>query len=572
MDGKSEDQSRISDWHASLPQKAVAIAKEADKDPDLKPQKLLKLYLANPTLIEAFGELQARKPEFSSNSEFGKWYEAIWGRRCGYYLGAISRGLSEYAEVDKNVNLLPLTERVSQNASKLRREFRRTRRKNDTLVRSLLDLEHGITNFHRTYLDPVLFSVLVSLAFAGHEFPSKYAGTPEYDDLGIHNQDELDDLRKELLTLARSEVSLYTLDGKAKSEVLADESTLWWGVYELIRDNGDKFYIGNEPNRCGMHVAARFVTQLATWTRDSPAYPNSEMARSEATPEIHCPLRTQLLIAFNGFNLLNLQWPETVIDDVRLSLNELIDWSLGEALASWEDNLQLQEHAYFIGLALEVLSHRQKVLSDLDRIQRPKSNISPIHPTYSALYTGQKEFRNIDDATYRKIMNNKKAFKVLILDRGEYEGGNSAGSLWIKGHEVLRRSDIEMDRRDDEEFEDYVFLEPLLYKILFRMLLQNGVPMTIPDLIEACWSNGRRKAASLRKLIEETEAMRDDEEEPDRYRKAKEEIEKATNPVRSATDRVEDILKPAGVSLRTHGQGKYSLNPLPEYCIIRIGF
>ena len=325
-----------------------------------------------------------------------------------------------------------LAERISNDTAKLRLKFRRKRPKGDTLLNSL-KTGHGVKNFHVTHLDPILFSSLIYFKSIGDEFSPEHIVSPTYKELGIKDEDDFRDIRRRLMKLVRREVSLYTSKGNGRSEVLVDESTLWWAVYELVRYYGDEFYIGN-PKICGMSFAAYFVKQFAAWTKKSTAYPNFGMAQYEMTCEVHCPLRTQLLIAVNGLNMLGLPWREAESKDVLTSLKELIDWSLSEALTNWENSPQLQKHAYFIGLALEVLCHRQAILGDLDLVERsPKREVKNQEKCARMWTNGNPKGTDIEKASFDRELKRKDAYDIFVVDNGEFRSGHSIGDVWIRG-------------------------------------------------------------------------------------------------------------------------------------------
>lgn len=337
----------LGDWFWRLRRSAVRIARLADPPGYLSGASYtLGTHLGNPDLVVALGGPRSKiDVSGSQHSPYTEWLHAAWGRRCSYYFSALAQGLLVSGAVFADEDIEHLANRIRESSSNLMREFRRGRRESDTLERAL---QFRALPFLITYLDATLFSTLVLLKRA--EDPD----SPNYDELRIGDAEKV---RAGLVELIRSEVALYIEGDEGKSDVLVDDSTLWWGVTELIHQDGDRFEIGKYKRRTG---AVDLCCRLARWTLDSPAEPDFGMALIEATPEIYSGLRTKMLVIQNALRILQMKWSDAQLARLETPLTNLVTQCLdqvqrypsnGEPLAE-----EQAEHAYFSGLGLETAS------------------------------------------------------------------------------------------------------------------------------------------------------------------------------------------------------------------------
>lgn len=237
--------------------------------------------------------------------------------------------------------------------------FVRQRRKGDTLLSSLrADL--GVTSFHVTYLDPALFSALILLdrVRAAEIKVGNHSGTwaqPLHADLGIGDDTEAQEVRRSLLSLISNDFARFI--ESPTPAALADDATLWWAFAELIDHGKMSFAAGRYRGYGG---AATLCGELARRTRAQTVTPTFGLARSEATPEIHCDLRTALRTIQNAIRILKHPWPEDELISVRKELHGLISNQLEVAQlyphTSARGKARHPPHAYFSGLGLEVAS------------------------------------------------------------------------------------------------------------------------------------------------------------------------------------------------------------------------
>lgn len=337
----------LGDWFWRLRRSAVRIARLADRPGYLSGASYtLETNLGNPDLVVALGGPRSKiDVSGSQHSPYTEWLHAAWGRRCSYYLAELAQGLLVSGAVFADEDVEHLANRIGESARTLMREFRRGRRESDTVEKAL---RFRILPFLITYLDATLFSSLVLLKRA--EDPD----SANYDELRI---EDVEKVRAGLLELIRSEVALYIEGDEGKSDVLVDDSTLWWGVTELIHQDWDRFEIGRYKRRTG---AVDLCCRLARWTLDSPAEPDFGMALHEATPEIYGGLRTKMLVIQNALRILQMKWSDAQLARLQTPLTNLVTQCLdqvqrypsdGEPLAGEE-----AEHAYFSGLGLETAS------------------------------------------------------------------------------------------------------------------------------------------------------------------------------------------------------------------------
>ena len=501
MSGRSSvyDRALVSKWYRSLPAAAKAIAQNASNqtfERELDASELVSGYLRKPELVEAFGGPAKGLEIVSAPDDFPELYTtAWWGRRCSHYLEAISKGILKQVEVEYDEDLHALAEQISNDVTTIRTKYRRRRRKGDTLLNSL-KIGHGVANFVNTYLDPVLFSSLGAFASLGDEFHSEDVNSEKYNQLGIDSTTTFNKLKTLLMDLIRRDVLLYATNGNARSAILVDEATLWWGVYELIRYKcGREFYIDDQKKR-GMFVATQFLKQLLTWTKVSTAYPDFGIAQSEITCEIHCPLRTQLFIAKNAIQLHELQWPEDVEHDVSASLKDLIEWALAEAQASWRDSLHLQKHAYFIGLALEVLTMYQEVHGGLDFVSPSTKSEAPIQTDYARVWTNVPDAGSaalddgapLNEVEYHRWVARMDEFKIFVVDDdGQFRAEEHVGIVYLNKMRISRQPiEGDSDKSVYDDTREYLSRSGA-YRILVRLLKNNGNAGTSYHIIKDCW-------------------------------------------------------------------------------------
>jgi hypothetical protein len=418
----------LTDWFRRLRESAVRIAELADyvghpSDPTF----VLERTLEKPELLAVLGAPGARVTDGvpgSRDAPYTQWLHAIWGRRCGIYFFALAKGLRASTKVQKEERVEKLADRIDGIASTFGEAFRRQRLPLDTLRNALLS-GHGITPFHVTYLDPTLFSGLMLLQRV--RTTAKLVGSnrdrwesTRNGDMGIKSDKEAEDVCRQLVELIRDEVNRYVRVGK--SPALADDSTLWWAVTELIELDKDRFVVGKYHGR---HGAAELCHKLADWTVESPAQPHFGMALSEATPEIHSELRTKLLVLQNALRILQHDWPpsershlQPVLTRLCGSLVERVQGYPGTNVVNGRERV---EHAYFSGLGLEVASSLMLSAKILGLETSP-----PVEPTPTAEnrwtewapLTSHGKALNMD---YRKFQNTAR--ESWNLERHP-DGGN----------------------------------------------------------------------------------------------------------------------------------------------------
>lgn len=363
------DPKQIRDWYKYLSEAASAFAKGIDPDFDLD----LKEWLASSSRMNAFGGSEA-VPLPNRIDDFARWLNSVWAQRCSRYLGALSRGLLRFGETKQDAELVALAERISRKTNiKFAIMPQVRRRGTDSHLLASLRLGQGIINHRKSNLDPILFSSLIHLRILGSKTPQEMRDSVIvrregmlYEELGALSQQDFKELEQTLIDLVKREVSICISELEKKyTPPLVDQSTLWWGIRKLIFHEGVEFRVGSYR---GLKGAAQLIIKLVFWTKDKPAYPTHLMSQEEVTSEIHCPLRTQLYVVLDSLSLLKFPWPKVVEADVSSSIKEIATWGLSQAMESWKGNssLYLQKHVYFIGLALEVLTHYKSVFKDFN--------------------------------------------------------------------------------------------------------------------------------------------------------------------------------------------------------------
>lgn len=393
------------DWFRRLRESAVRIARLADiGGPDrTDATHVLIRTLESEELLAVLGAPGAKVVEGWSGSRdapYTQWLHAVWRRRCEVYFAALSRGLLASCDVNHDDEARTLGNRIGELASGFAEAIRQRRRPRGNL-REALKSPHGITSFHVTYLDPTLYSCLILLRqVEDSEFPRKR-------EFGIADNKEADDIRQELLDLIRLEVLRYTNFGTRKSEFLADDSTLWWAVAELVHQRVNNLAVGNYK---GPRGPAEFCKKLVDWALHSPPEPDSGTALSEVTFEIHVPFRTRVLVLQNAVRILQAQWLPPDRQLLEPVMNTLVARTLEQVVSypSYDipgSDVPL-EHAYFSGLGLEVVSkcllHAKSLGSKIDRLVESPSRTeakkwaipAPKSSHYRALEWDWRTFRD----------------------------------------------------------------------------------------------------------------------------------------------------------------------------------
>lgn len=340
---------RLGIWWWRLRRSAVRIAGLADdRSAHLKSAShLLGNIVKGEDLVAVLGG-PAAKLELPSlgHSPYTEWLEMVWGRRCSYYLAKLADGLLESTRVLEDEDIPATAKRIETSSETLSNEFRRVQRDTDTLEKAL---PFSISPFLITYLDATLFSSLMLLKRASNP------ESPSYKALQIRDREKA---RAGLLHLIREEAALYVGDG-VKSDVLMDDSTLWWAIAELLNEDGDRFALGSYQ---GMDDAVELCNKLAI---DRLIAPSFGMAASEITAEIHRPLRTKLLIIQNVLRILRMKngkvpiWTDEQFQRLRGPLTKLAAALFDEVRLYPYSNPKAgeeEEHAYFSGLGLETAS------------------------------------------------------------------------------------------------------------------------------------------------------------------------------------------------------------------------
>lgn len=217
---------------------------------------------------------------------YDKWLLHLWSRRLIFYLGMLSRGLNKvdkYYYTTLNRNILDFLEDFVE---MLKFGFA-TKLEHTKSMRDSLKEREDIVNYHITYLDPILFSSLYHLY--------NYKGKWESKDVKL------------LYNLIKSEVLKYTLNGTDRSDLIADESTLWWGISELLKKDGEvitlddnKFSLSENYEHKKLDITDICIKLMC---EDDPKSPDPKNTFAEATPEIYNEVRTRLLIIKNCFTI-----------------------------------------------------------------------------------------------------------------------------------------------------------------------------------------------------------------------------------------------------------------------------
>lgn len=383
--------SSLSNWHAETRHRAIGVANDISRIVGKISNKMAITNDISSRIIRDLLESQSIRTAFhvpdggvnigsiGTSHPHYLWYEALWGRRCSHFIRSLAKGL----RIDCNPKDEKLVETLSNTAVVLLDFGNRKRRKLDDL-QSAFKEGHGVTNFHNTHFDPRLFSSLIFFEKLQNQINKLRNGESYIEDKIIGRLDltRAESLEHSLLEIIREEFSIYTNNGRAKNGVLNDESTIWWAARILARYTRSPILL-RKPNEKEEHIElSDLLNNLLGWAKnDKLHYPDFNMALTEATPEIHCKLKTLLYIVLNAIEFTELH--EIRETHMLGTCRDAIDWGLVEARKEWHG--YLPNHAYFIGLTLEVLARWKNDHHIWENIQNEFSvagngNWSGFHP------------------------------------------------------------------------------------------------------------------------------------------------------------------------------------------------
>lgn len=428
-------ESEFQGWRTGLAEQAASIAQHADhwSDSEAPPSELVRRYLADPVLAEAFGGPPVSIQLPVSRDYHALWLTSSWGRRCGHYLAMFSQGSRQCG--DQSEQMRHCADRLACQAQRIRAHYKPKRPPGVTVLTSL-QRKHGLVNFHQTHLDPELFSALILLL--AMENPT----SAEQSDFGITSDDDERFVRDKILEVIRAEVLKYAGDSNARSPLLVDDSTLWWGASELIRRDRQSFHL--EDGGCtGPEFSATFIEKISKWTLKSPACPDYFLAITEGTPEIHCALRTHLLLVMNATKLLSFDSSMLPGNEVVRLLESVRDESLVAAKECWDGEPELQKHAYFIGLTLDVLGRFLPRQRRINEMHDHKKFFAGEGDTLLGPFT-KKEWRRILGNMAETTMYRKESSRELRFTRAQGRRGWMIDcSDWSSEELAVLKRDIE---------------------------------------------------------------------------------------------------------------------------------
>lgn len=253
---------------------------------------------------------------------YAEFLTHLWGRRCLYFFEQARAGLVVAVKLSprtRGFDAVPVEE-LEGILELLRGGFAKGL--------NIPDKEPiNLANHHVTYIDPVLFSALYLLHTARER--------------GIQLKP---DQTRELLLTDQQQVASYTRGGTDVAPDLQDESTLWWGVVRLHRDMPDDFRVGKLDGNGGVLQLLRVLVK-----RQDPKFPSADIARREATFDMHNETRTRLWIVKNALYFLGAD--HGLPKDLASSLTSLVYNHLVKVSGKQRE---VGEHCYFAGLAMDV--------------------------------------------------------------------------------------------------------------------------------------------------------------------------------------------------------------------------
>lgn len=284
---------------------------------------ILKKIVQNNHLLEFFGgpSFRIHGPISENPVSFDYWYLRLWSRRMQIYLSAFLEG-AKYIESAKSVlnfeNLNNYNTFLNVNYP----STRSYRADQEEFIRQRKDIIHAF----KTYLDPMLFSTLFFYK------TQKYLLTKD---------------KEIILEKIKTEIELYTDSGTHKLRLLDDESTLWWGIKELLFARGEKFVCGS------LHGYGGLIELCRTIMKNGPInYPDLGSTYTEATYEIHGEVRTNLYLIRNVADIIFYLEERNI--EVNIELYEFLNEMMNKTLLN--EFVTKTKHVYFLGLISAVLN------------------------------------------------------------------------------------------------------------------------------------------------------------------------------------------------------------------------
>ena len=324
---------RIVDWHAELLKSAWQAASwclEACEHFN-SAQDIVRRLVGYPQLAPLLGAPNEGLELFKTDHPYDLWMGHMWGRRCSYYISNLFTGLRSASRFRHGTkDLEHLVAQLAQIEKTLSACFKRQWEVHSSPEKSLLS-RGDIANFHITYLEPALFSSLYLLQRNRRE---------------KHSWDQ----RAEaiLWRLIRDEVAKSTTSGDGKSEHMVDESTVWWGYIELLKQDRKAFKLGRHS---GWRGAIQVCRNLIHTNGGAMRWPTPAEVKHEATPEVYGQVRTRILVTKNCIELASIV-PSRSLKPISCDLSEFAEEQI--TLISGDLAQEVQRHVYLTGLALDL--------------------------------------------------------------------------------------------------------------------------------------------------------------------------------------------------------------------------
>ncbi len=322
---KSRIQDQL-DKNASLSD--LFIAKINDRSSQWSDNEcILSSIITDDSLLGYIGgeDLKLSENNLKEDSLTNRWFLRFWGRRVFHYLVQFQKGyyIAFDGEMEKkfsNINQIIVS--IDTNYS--------ARRLYGLDPKEIIIRRKDVMLNINTFLDPSLFSCLIYY---------------EANKLDAANKE----FTKTLLAIIKREIGIYTNNGESKNrQIIEDESTIWWGIKEILLAEKLKFRLGQFKEFEGaVDLCLNYIND------DVVKYPEEPNVFSEQTFEIHGKARTFLFIIKNLYEILNEFEQNDVIvpDKLYIFFKTILTQTL-----ELED-LRNNHHIYFTGLSMEVLGY-----------------------------------------------------------------------------------------------------------------------------------------------------------------------------------------------------------------------
>jgi hypothetical protein len=384
-------------WHASVCERCDAaisecsavlkkLRKDGQKTESLHPHDILKSLLENDSTCHFFGTPGSKSIILPDGTDFPSYIQRQhWGRRMYCYAKELRRGFEHWKIVEHSSGVLRRLETLQLLEDRFATEFKGSIPPVENFKEAMRHCPDPrvFADFTLSHVDPTLHSSLI------------YLNRAELNKSG----DLLDFLFGNVRTFL-TRLMVANTDVGMKPPVV-DDAHLWWGHYELLKREGEKYSVEKES---GYYMAAKVCHRLIYKDSRFFTYPKRDVAIQEIPPDVYGAKRTHLLIMMYGIKIAMLM-PTDVYPDLPTLLSKCMIQHF-ELLKDFD-----LASMYHLGLALQTSSSAMLYY---------KTFIENGADTKKQMIDKKGRSVSADKETTKKHANSEPNTKVWLLDNGVF--------------------------------------------------------------------------------------------------------------------------------------------------------